>query len=170
MADQFVAEIRAFPFNFPPRGWALCDGQLMAISQNTALFSLLGTFYGGDGKSTFGLPNLQGRVALHRSQNGQYQLGQISGVEQVTITQTTMPMHNHSLLGTTTLGDKRVPNSTLAASSVNTNYYYSPPTNPVQLNMASIGPAGGNVAHENMQPFLVMNYCIALVGLFPSRN
>ena len=170
MSQPFVGEVRMFSWNWAPKGWALCNGALLSITQNQALFALLGTVYGGNGVQTFGLPNLQGRVALHRSQNGQYQLGQISGVEQVTITQTTMPMHNHSLLGTTTLGDKRVPNSTLAASSVNTNYYYSPPTNPVQLNMASIGPAGGNVAHENMQPFLVMNYCIALVGLFPSRN
>lgn len=170
MSQPYLGEIRMLSWNWPPKGWALCNGALLSIAQNTALFSLLGTTYGGNGQTNFALPDLRGRVPVHRSQNGAFQQGQMAGEEQVSITQASMPIHNHALLGTTTNADKRPPKSTLAASPVTTNYYYSPPTNPVQLNPGSIGPVGGNEAHPNMQPYLVLSYCIALVGIFPSRN
>jgi microcystin-dependent protein len=168
--DPYLGEVRLLSFNWAPRGWMLCNGSLLPIAQYSALFSLLGTTYGGNGVTTFALPDLRGRVPMHRSTNGAYQQGQISGVEQVTINQSTMAMHNHLLLGTTTLADKKQPNTTLAASSVATDFYYSPLTNVVQLNPQSIGPVGGNQAHDNMQPYLVINYCIAVNGIFPSRN
>ena len=168
MASPFLSEIRIMSFNFAPKGWALCDGQLLPINQNQALFSLLGTTYGGNGQTNFGLPDLQGRVPLHRSQT--YPQGTKAGVEQVTIDQSTMPMHNHTLLGTTTAGDKKLPASVLGTSTAATDYFYSPPTNQLPLNSATIGPAGQGQAHNNVQPFLVLNFSIALQGIFPSRN
>lgn len=170
MSDPFLGELRAFGFGFAPKGWAFCTGQLLPINQNTALFALLGTTYGGNGVNTFGLPNLQGRVPMHRSLNGTYAQGGIAGTEQVTITQSSMPLHNHLLLGTTTIGDIARPAGALAASPVTTDYYYSAPSAPVTLNPSSIVPAGGGQGHPNLQPFLVISYCIALTGIFPSRN
>jgi microcystin-dependent protein len=166
--DPFLGEIRLFTWNWPPRGWALCNGALLPINQNQALFSLLGTMYGGNGVSTFALPDLQGRAALHRSNS--YPQGAKGGEEQVTLIPSMIPVHNHLLLGTTTTADKKAPTSALAASPVAADYYYSPPTNVVQLNPGSIGPAGGGQPHSNLQPFLVLNYCIATQGIFPSRN
>lgn len=168
--DPYLGEIRILSFNWPPKGWMLCNGALLPIAQYTALFSLLGTTYGGNGTTTFALPDLRGRVPVHRSTDGGFQQGQMSGVEQVTIIQSSMAAHNHLLLGTTTPGDKKAPKTTLAASSVATDYYYSPLANIVQLNPQSIGPVGGSQPHENMQPYLVLNYSIAVVGIFPSRN
>lgn len=170
MSNPYLGEIKILPWNWPPKGWALCNGALLPIQQYSALFSLLGTTYGGNGTTTFALPDLQGRVPVHRSQDGSFQQGQKAGEEQVLLTQSTMALHNHALLGTTTAGDRKSPPSTYAASSSATDYYYSPPTNPVALNPASIGPAGGNQAHPNMQPYLVISYCIATSGMFPSRN
>ena len=170
MANPFLGEVRLFGFGFAPVGWALCNGTLLNISQNSALFALLGTFYGGNGTTTFGLPNLQGRVPVHRSQDGSYPQGATAGEEQVTISQSTMPLHNHALLGTTAAGTQKIPNATLATSSVATDYYYSPPSPAVPLNQASIGPIGNGQPHPNLQPFLAINYCIALQGVFPSRN
>lgn len=173
MSDQFVAEIRIFPFNFPPTGWAFCDGQLLPISQNTALFSLLGTTYGGDGKSTFALPDMQGNAPM---QPGQGQglslrdLGEMSGVESVTLLVSEIPVHTHTLRGTIEQGDNRLPSPTVSlAQSIGANAYVAP-TPPLGL-MAfqSLPPAGGGLPHNNMQPYLTLNFCIALQGIFPQR-
>lgn len=168
--EPFLGEIRMFTWNWAPKGWMLCNGALLPIQQYSALFALLGTTYGGNGQTNFALPDLRGRLPMHRSTDGAYLQGQMSGVEQVTIIQSTMAMHNHLLLGTTTAGDKKGARSTLAASPTATNYYYSPPSGMTPLNPQSIGPAGNGTPHANMQPFLVLNYCIAAVGIFPSRN
>jgi microcystin-dependent protein len=170
VANPFLGEVRSFGFNYAPKGWALCNGQILPINQNTALFALLGTTYGGNGVSTFQLPNLQGRVPMHRSLNGTYQQGTIAGTEQVTITQSTMPLHNHLLVGTTSTGDAKIPASVLGVSASATDYYYALPTSPVMLNQGSISPAGSGQGHPNLQPYLVINYCIALMGVFPSRG
>jgi microcystin-dependent protein len=170
VSNPFLGEVRLFGFGFAPKGWAICNGALLGIAQNAALFSLLGTQYGGNGTTNFGLPNLQGRVPIHRSNNGTYQQGQVAGTEQVNLSPSTMPMHTHMLLGTTAAGNVKTADGTPAASPVATDYYYSPPTNPVQLNPASVSPAGGGQAHPNLQPFLAISYCIALTGIFPSRG
>ncbi len=174
MSDQFVAEIRIFPFNFPPTGWAFCDGQLMPISQNTALFSLLGTTYGGDGKSTFALPDMQGNAPM---QPGQGQglslrdLGELSGVESITLLQSEMPFHTHQLLtAVQDLGDLGAPASNRALSrSGKGSAYKTNPTNNATMALQTIAPAGGGLPHNNMQPYLTLNFCIALQGIFPQR-
>ena len=157
-------------FGFAPKNWAQCNGQLLSIQQNAALFSLLGTMYGGNGVNNFALPNLQSRVPMHRSNDGTYVQGALGGSEQVTITNATMPAHIHNLVGTTTTADTRVPVGALATSAVATDFYYSPATSLSTLNPASIGMTGGGVGHSNIQPYLTINYCIALSGIFPSRN
>jgi microcystin-dependent protein len=170
MSDQFVAEIRIFPFNFPPTGWAFCDGQLMPISQNTALFSLLGTTYGGDGKSTFALPDLQGNAPM---QPGQGQglslrdLGEMSGVESITLLQTEIPFHTHVANGSDEDDDATQPGGN-AYGKLTVAYA---PANSAQAMMAlqSLAPAGGGLPHNNMQPYLTLNFCIALQGIFPQR-
>jgi microcystin-dependent protein len=174
MADPFVAEIRIFPFNFPPTGWAFCDGQIMPISQNTALFSLLGTTYGGDGKSTFALPNLQGCVPIHvgGSQPGPglsyYDLGETSGVETVTLLQSETPVHTHSLMAQTVdQGDNRIPGPALNLG--NTQIYSNASPN-ATLDPSAVSIVGGNLPHNNMQPYLTLNFCIALQGVFPPRS
>jgi microcystin-dependent protein len=159
-----------FSFNFNPRGWALCNGALLPINQTAALCSLLGTTYGGNGSTTFALPDLQGRAPVHRANDGSYTQGEKAGSETVTIVSGTMATHTHILLATTTPGDKKLPTTALAASSNPASFFYSPLTNPVQINPGSIGNIGGSQAHDNMQPYLVINYCIALQGIFPSRN
>jgi microcystin-dependent protein len=159
-----------FGFGFAPKSWAMCNGQLLSIQQNAALFSLLGTTYGGNGVNNFALPNLQSRVPMHRSNDGTYVQGALGGTEQVTITNATMPAHIHSLVGTTATADKKVPIGVLATSAVATDFYYSPPTSLTALNSASIGMTGNGVGHSNLQPYLTINYCIALQGIFPSRN
>jgi microcystin-dependent protein len=180
MANPFVAEIRIFGFNFAPKGWATCGGQLLPISQNTALFSLLGTTYGGDGKSTFALPNLQGNVALQQGQGpglSLYDLGEQTGSQTVTLLQTELPSHSHSVNAdsgaansTSPSGnlykDGQIPGSpAIAIASYNTS---TPPT--TTLNPATISPAGGGQPHNNMMPTLVLNYCIAMQGVFPPRT
>jgi microcystin-dependent protein len=175
MADPFVAEIRIFPFNFPPKGWAFCNGQLLPLSQNTALFSLVGTFYGGDGKSTFALPNLQGSVPM---QTGQGQglserfLGEQSGAETVTLLVSEIPLHTHSVSGTSTIGAVQSPGPTviIARMEGGANVYQSV-TNANLVTMApqALAPAGGSLPHNNMQPYLTLNFCIALQGVFPPR-
>ncbi len=173
MSDQFVAEIRIFPFNFPPKGWAFCDGQLMPISQNTALFSLLGTVYGGDGKSTFALPDLQGSVPM---QPGQGQglsdrfLGEMSGVESITLLQSEMPLHTHGLMAhDIDIGELNAPapNRCLAKSANSTAYTAA--ANLTMMAFQGLPPAGGGLPHNNIQPYLTLNFCIALQGIFPQR-
>ena len=175
MSDPFVAEIRIFPFNFPPKGWAFCDGQLMPISQNTALFSLLGTVYGGDGKSTFALPDMQGNAPM---QPGQGQglslrdLGQMSGSETVTLLESEIPFHNHFISahnGDQADAQNPSPNTALAQSANGFAYQSNTSANIVQLNFNALTPAGGSLPHNNMQPYLTLNFCIALQGVFPPR-
>jgi microcystin-dependent protein len=170
VTNPFLGEVRLMGFGFAPKNWAQCNGQLLSIQQNAALFALLGTMYGGNGVQTFALPNLQSRVPMHRSNDGVYVQGAFAGTEQVTITQGTMPGHIHFLVGTTATADKKVPVGVPATSSVATDYYYSPATSLSTLNPASIGMTGSGLGHSNLQPYLVVNYCIALSGVFPSRN
>lgn len=171
MADPFVAEIRIFPFNFAPKGWAFCDGQLMPISQNTALFSLLGTTYGGDAKSTFALPNMQGNAPMHPGQGpglSLHDLGETGGSETVTLRQTDIPAHSHMLRASNTLGDNPVPTGNTLARYANA---YQQTTNSGLVTMAaqSLTPAGGSLPHNNMMPYLTLNFCIALQGVYPPR-
>lgn len=172
MADPFVAEIRIFGFNFAPRGWAFCDGQLMPISQNTALFSLLGTTYGGDGKSTFGLPNLQGAAPMHPGEGpglSPHYLGEQGGTETVTLLESEMPSHTHALRANTIdPADTSTPgtSATFAPSTGGTLYQAAADTTLAPL---ALSPAGGSLPHNNMQPYLTVNFCIALQGVFPAR-
>jgi len=174
MSDPFVAEIRIFPFNFAPKGWAFCDGQLLPISQNTALFSLLGTVYGGDGKSTFALPDMQGNAPLHPGQ-GQglslYDLGQQGGSDNVTLLVSEIPLHTHSLMAQNQPAQLDAPGAdrTFARSSGGFAYKPSPPTDVVQMAFEMLAPAGGGLPHNNMMPYLTLNFCIAMQGVFPAR-
>jgi microcystin-dependent protein len=175
MADPFVAEIRIFPFNFPPTGWAFCDGQLLPISQNTALFSLLGTFYGGDGKSTFALPNLQGSAPIHQGQGpglSQYFLGQQSGSETITLLSTEMPIHTHIQMATVEDGTQGTlsQNVTLATSINGALYQKNVSANLVNMNFQALTVAGSSFPHNNMMPYLTLNFCIAMQGVFPPRT
>lgn len=171
--DPFVAEIRIFPFNFPPKGWAFCGGQLMLIAQNTALFSLLGTTYGGDGKTTFALPDLEGRVPMHPGQGpglSLHSLGEMSGSETVTLLTGEIPSHAHVLRGDALdPADTNVPSpsASLAGSTGGGLYQSSANT---QLAPQALVPAGGDLAHNNLQPYLTFNFCIALQGVFPPRS
>lgn len=173
MSDPFLAEIRIFGFNFAPKGWALCNGALLSISQNTALFSLLGTMYGGNGSSNFGLPDLQGRVPMNYG-NGvgltPHIEGEVGGSNTVTLTAKQMPIHNHSVLTANDDADLQIPIAQAAlAKSVNANFYSSALSTPGAMDQSTIGFVGGNGPHNNMQPFLVLNFCIALQGIFPAR-
>ena len=178
MSDQFVAEMRIFPFNFPPTGWAFCDGQLMPISQNTALFSLLGTTYGGDGKSTFALPDMQGNVPMQPGQGqglSQRFLGEQSGVESITLLQSEMPLHSHGAMARALedAGDQTTPVNNIWAKvgggrgGGGINLYHTAANGTMKL--TSLSPAGGSLPHNNMQPYLTLNFCIALQGIFPQR-
>jgi microcystin-dependent protein len=174
VSAPFVAEIRIFGFNFPPTGWAFCNGQLLPISQNTALFSLLGTFYGGDGKSTFGLPNLQGSAPIHQGQGqglSEYFLGEPGGTDFVTLLDSEMPFHTHALMASPDPADlgAPAPNRSLARSQP--NIYKQPANaNPQPLAPQAVGVTGGSLPHNNMMPFLTLNFCIALQGIFPPRG
>jgi microcystin-dependent protein len=177
MSEPFIGQIQPFGFNFAPHNWALCNGQILSIAQNTALFSLLGTIYGGNGQTTFALPNLQSRAPMHTGDAGgsSFPQGEEAGTETVTLTISTMPAHNHAFVGTTE-------NATTAASadgqllatsnagSGQPDFYYGPDTTPQPLNPGSISMAGGSQPHSNIQPSLAINWCIALTGIFPSRN
>jgi microcystin-dependent protein len=175
MADPFVAEIRIFPFNFAPKGWAWCDGQLMPLSQNTALFSLLGTTYGGNGKSNFALPDLQGRAPMHPGQGpglSLHDLGETGGSETVTLLESEMPVHPHTLRANSDPAELQVPSpSRSLARSQNASAYQST-TNQSLVNMApeTLAPAGGDAPHNNLQPYLTFYFCIALQGVFPPRT
>jgi microcystin-dependent protein len=173
VADPFVAEIRIFGFNFAPRGWALCDGQLLPISQNTALFSLLGTTYGGNGKTNFALPDLQGNAAMHPGQ-GQglslRDLGETGGEETVTLLVSEIPAHAHSLMAQTEPANAQIPSPALCLTrSAGGNAYSTTTTGLQNMALQAIGPAGGGLPHNNMQPYLTLNFCIALQGVFPPR-
>ncbi|MGY4396800.1 microcystin-dependent protein [Sphingomonas sp. UYAg733] len=179
MSSPFVAEIRIFGFNFAPTGWALCAGQILGISQNTALFSLLGTTYGGDGRSTFALPNFQNNAGMSRGQGpglSDYALGEVSGVSSVTLLTSEMPAHDH-VLAAATLSPinqaQNVPTPTGAAQlgvSNPGNAYSTVAAPAVALNPQALQARGGSVPHNNMQPYLALNFCIALQGVFPARN
>lgn len=177
--DQFIGEIRAFPFNFPPKGWALCNGQLLAISSNTALFSILGINYGGDGKVTFGLPNLQGRVVVAPGQGpglSPWDLGETQGDDSVTLLSTEMPAHSHPITGMNNAGTESTPNGTCYLSrdvrgGSGILQYMQTGSNPsATMAPTALMPGGASQPHENRQPFLVLNYCIALTGEYPARN
>lgn len=178
--DPFVAEIRHFAFNFAPQGWAFCNGQLLPLSQNTALFSLLGTTYGGDGRSTFALPNLQGRIPVHAGQGpglSVWDLGQQQGADTVTLPDSQMPIHNHSLMAAAsdaTLADPS--NAALARGNYAAGtakgavaMYQTASPNAV-LAPDALAPAGASQPHNNLMPYCVLNYCIALQGVFPPRS
>ncbi len=172
MADPFVAEIRIFPFNFAPRGWAWCDGQLLPLSQNTALFSLLGTTYGGNGKSNFALPNLQGRAPMHPGQGpglSLHDLGETGGSETVTLLQSEMPAHSHTVAASEVDGTETAPNGQLFALGVGISMFQAPGAL-VQWNPNGLAPAGGDQPHNNMQPYLTFYFNIALQGVFPPRT
>ncbi len=170
MADPFLGEIRMFGFGFPPQGWAKCDGALLPINQNNALYALLGIRYGGDGRTNFNLPDLRGRVPLHRATG--YTIGQKGGSEGVTLTNDTMPAHNHPAFGTTVAGDAFKPGTTksLATSSDAGDPLYGVAQNLVAMNPNVIANTGGSQPHNNMQPSLVINFCIATTGIFPPRS
>lgn len=175
MSEPFVAEIRIFAGNFAPRGWAFCNGQLLPVSQNTALFSLIGTTYGGDGRTTTALPNLQGRAPMHPGRGPgltDRRLGQRGGVEMVTLTEAQMPNHNHTFRGTAENGEQgSLTNQvSLGRSRGGSLYQSNTSSNLVPMDERTLPNAGGSQPHNNMQPYLTMNFIIALVGLYPSRG
>jgi microcystin-dependent protein len=172
MADPFVAEIRIFPFNFAPKGWAWCNGQLMPISQNTALFSLLGTTYGGDGKSTFALPDLEGRAPMHPGQGpglSLHDLGETGGSETVTLLESEIPAHSHTLRGAEDDASFKTPQGMFLAGG-NQMYISANPSVNAALTPEALAPAGGDQPHNNMMPYLTFYFCIALQGVFPPRG
>lgn len=164
MSDIFLGEVRLFGFNFVPKGWALANGQLFPINQNQALFALLGTAYGGDGQTNFALPNLQGKVPIHFDN---FPLATSGGEQVHTLTQSEMPMHVHALSAATSNADNINPGSNMFAAF---NAGYTPAANLVAITPSTVGATGGSQAHENRQPYLVITYGIALLGIFPSRN
>jgi microcystin-dependent protein len=170
--DPFVAEIRIFPFNFAPKGWAFCDGQILPLSQNTALFSLLGTTYGGDGKSNFALPNMQGNAPMHPGQGpglSLHDLGETGGTETVTLLESEIPIHVHNFMASTQDAlDSNATNELLAKGSAIGQYIVAGAL--VNLADNALAPAGGDQPHNNMQPYLTLNFCIALQGVFPPRT
>ncbi|MEM7479894.1 MAG: tail fiber protein [Acidobacteriota bacterium] len=172
MSEPFLAEVRIVGFNFAPRGWAFCDGQILPINQNQSLYSLLGTTYGGDGRTSFALPDLRGRSPMHVGRSnggGDHRLGQKSGEETHTLSGAEMPNHDHVLRATNANGTTDQINGTVLARAVGANVYGEFGT---QVGMASgtVANVGGGQAHDNMMPYLAINFCIALQGLFPSRN
>jgi microcystin-dependent protein len=175
MADPFVAEIRIFPFNFAPKGWAWCNGQLLPISQNTALFSLLGTTYGGNGTSNFALPNLQGSAPMHPGQGpglSLHDLGETGGSQTVSLLESEIPSHSHSVMASTSPGNRTAPAGNSFARTVSgaTPYIAGSPTPPlVPMSPNALVPAGGDQPHNNMQPYLTFYFNIALQGVFPQR-
>src|SRR5689334_18053788 len=170
MAEPFLSEIRMMSFGFPPKGWALCDGQLLPINQNQALFSLLGTTYGGDGRVNFALPNLQGRAPIHMGSG--HTLGEKGGEQGHTLSIGEIPTHTHSASGINVAAGTSDPTNALLAQSPQAlgAVYLSPPTGLGAMHAASLQNVGGSQAHLNMQPFLVLNFCIALQGIFPSQT
>lgn len=178
MTQPFIGQIQCFGFGFAPYGWALCQGQILPISQYTALFSLIGTHYGGNGTSNFALPNLQSRVPVGQDQAGQYPIGSEGGVENVTLNISQMPVHNHSSLGTSAAGNVAAPANGSAlgtttkrgGSSPGDPFYGATDGNTIAINPNSLSFVGNNLAHTNIQPYVTVNWCIALQGVFPARN
>lgn len=171
MADPFVAEVRIFPFNFPPTGWAFCNGQILPLSQNTALFSLLGTIYGGNGKSTFALPDLQGSAPMHPGQGpglSLHDLGETGGSETVTLLESEIPAHTHTLNTVTDSGLQSTPGGAVSGRA---GLYKTNPAGNTLVNMSlnAVAPVGSSQPHNNLQPYLTVNFCIALQGVFPQR-
>jgi microcystin-dependent protein len=167
MSECFLGELRMMSFNFPPKGWSLCNGAFLPINQNQALFSLLGTMYGGNGQTTFALPNLQGRVPIH--QGSGFTIGQAGGEPAHTLTMSEMTQHSHTASGTSLNGDVVVPTGNLLAGSP-AQLYGPPSSNLTTLIPSSVTNVGGSQPHNNMQPYSTISFCIALQGIFPSRN
>ncbi|MCO7227297.1 phage tail protein [Pleionea sp. CnH1-48] len=176
MAEPFIGEIRIMPYTFAPRSWAACDGQLLPISQNTALFAIIGTIYGGDGRTTMGLPNLKARVPMHPG-NGPgltpRDEGEALGANAITLNSNQLPVHNHRAVGIRRAGSTNVPNNTVFPATdkdLNVHEYIQNSTSLTPMSGESLATYGGNQPHENQQPYLAMQFCIALEGLFPSRS
>lgn len=174
MSQPYIGEIRMFGFSFAPAGWAQCDGQLIPISENDALFILLGTTYGGDGEETFALPNLQSRIPIHSGTGASgttYQLGEAAGVESVTLTTQQIPTHNHPPSANTGAGNSATPTDNVWAANANTAAVQYVAGAGANVNMANtLGTSGGSQPHDNMMPYLVINFCISLFGIFPSQT
>ncbi|MBK1670380.1 phage tail protein [Rhodovibrio sodomensis] len=181
MSDPYVGEIRILPYTFAPRGWSACQGQLLPISQNTALFSILGTMYGGDGRSTFALPDMRGRAPIHHGRGPGLTprtQGQRLGVADVTLTESQMPTHNHSVRVAPTQADQDAPSGHYLADAGKSGRggrfdavaMYSTSTSGGQMASQALGTAGGSQAHQNMQPYLGIQFCISLFGVYPSHN
>ena len=170
MSQPFVGEIRMAGFNFAPQSWAFCDGSTLSIAQNDVLFSLIGTTYGGDGQSTFNLPDLRGRLAIHQGsvQGTPFPIGQHAGSETVTLTSNQLPAHNHPALAQSAPGSQPGPAGALWAGSIQTPYSTNAPN--ATMNPQAIGLAGGNQPHENRMPYLAITFIIALFGVYPSQN
>lgn len=166
MAQPYVGEIRMFAGNFAPAGWMFCEGQLLPISENETLFQLIGTTYGGDGESTFALPDLRGRIPIHNG-NG-FILAETGGVESVTLTANQIPAHNHALLATTDLANSASPANAYLSATVTGNKIYSTASPTIPLNTQEISPTGGSQPHDNFQPYLCVDFIISLYGIFPS--
>jgi microcystin-dependent protein len=176
MSAPFVAEIRCWACNFAPRGWAMAQGQILPISQYTALFSLIGTYYGGNGTTNFALPDLRSRVPMKYGTDpvgNSYSIGEIAGTETITISSTQMPIHTHTFSGTNANGTRAKPanNSSLGTNAQGTLFYGPSNATTTTINPGTLSPyTGGNLPHTNLQPYLALNWCIALVGIYPSRN
>lgn len=173
MSNPFVGEIRMFGSSFAPLGWAFCDGSLMPISENDTLFTLIGTTYGGDGQSTFGLPNLQSRIPIHAGQgpglSQNYQLGDTLGTEVVTLTTNQLPLHNHALLASTDPANTPNPGGNVLSAPITATPYFQAAPN-VSMNSGILAPQGGNQPHDNMVPFLCISFIISLFGVFPTQS
>src|ERR1043166_4989359 len=173
MSQPYVGQILMFGGNFAPVGWALCQGQLMPISENDTLFNLIGTTYGGDGQSTFGLPNLSGRVPVHMGQGPgitqNYQIGESAGVESVTLTTQQIPVHTHALIASTAVANSNTPANQVPAQSTQRAIYFEASTT-TNLAPSAISPVGGSQPHENMQPYLCITFIISLFGVFPTQS
>ncbi len=173
--DPFVAEIRIFPFNFAPKGWAFCDGQILPLSQNTALFSLLGTTYGGDGKSNFALPDMQGNAPMHPGQGpglSLHDLGETGGSDTVSLLESEIPSHSHALMSQGGTANRTTPVANSVARVAGAQPYLAASPAPPLVTMSdnALAPAGGDQPHNNMQPYLTLNFCIALQGVYPPRT
>jgi microcystin-dependent protein len=166
--EPFLGEIKLLPWGWAPKNWHICDGSLLPIQQYAALFSLLGTQYGGNGTSNFALPDLRGRAPLHFG--SLYQQGEMDGTENVTLLLNQLPTHTHTLLGSTQPGQQNAPTGALSQINPTTGFHYAPDSPVLALSPTSVHPVGSGGPHDNMQPFLVLNYCIALYGVYPSRN